>query len=649
MSARQIVATFLALILFASSSGFAGPADPPPPPPGAPPAPLGAATPSPEATPARVSYINGEVAFWRPGAEAWAPTMLNTPLAPGDALATGAGGNVEVQIGPRAFVRAAESTQIGLDGQEPDVLRLRVTAGHAALDFRELAPGQTVELETPNAVIAVARAGYYHVQVAADSTAFATYGGGSATLTPVGGATTPVAADQQVVIAGVDAPRVWVGAAPPLGAWDRWNYARTDALLGAASARYVGPGVYGADALDQYGRWRTVDTYGAVWVPTSTPTGWVPYSTGRWIHDPRFGWTWLDDAPWGWAPYHYGRWVFVGSSWAWAPGPIIVRPAYSPALVVFLGGASVSVGVSRPLCWAPLGWGEPVIPWWGRAGFIGVTTWRGWGGPRVVDNVVVNRTTVNVTSITVYRHVHVTDAVVGVPADRFARGHERPQRFTSAEVRQLTPVRGALDARPVSVAPALREPGRQPTRTSPTVAPRTNMPFSRATTPAPVAPGGGRPAIVIPEQREPQGREAERRQPGPVRARDDDRRGDRQTASPAGRVAPTQATPLPDTARPERQVGTAPPIQTAPAVRERRDTPSVRHEAPPARQAERPAVTAAPAPATRQETVRPPAPGRVAPAIQVAPRQDGGQRREREPRQGRAPGQERNDRQARRG
>ena len=116
--------------------------------------------------------------------------------------------------------------------------------------------------------------------------------------------------------------------------------------------------MYGTQELERYGSWRVAESYGPVWTPTAVPAGWVPYSTGRWIWDPVYGWTWLDDAPWGWAPYHHGRWVFLGNAWVWAPGPRIVRPVYSPALVVFLGGVSVSIG--RPVAWAPLGWG--VVP-----------------------------------------------------------------------------------------------------------------------------------------------------------------------------------------------------------------------------------------------------------------------------------------------
>jgi hypothetical protein len=463
---RRIHAVLLVLAVLLAGSGPVGAGSSAPPAPGPPPAPAAPAPAAPgaqpapaesqtdeaaEATPPRISYLHGEVSLWRPGAQDWTAAALNMPLAPGDVLYAGPAGNVEIQVGPRAFVRGAYGAQIGLDNQEPDFLQLRVTAGYAALDLRELQPGHTVELDTPGAAFTMERAGYYHAEVAADATTFRTHRGGAATMTPSGGAATPVAANQQVVVSGADAPRVEAGAAAPLSAWDRWNYQRTDYLIQPASAKYVPAGVYGGEALDQHGSWRTVETYGSVWVPAGVPAGWSPYTTGRWIWDPRFGWTWLDEAPWGWAPYHYGRWVFVGPYWAWAPGPIVVRPVYAPALVVFLGGPVV---VGHPLYWAPLGWGEPVIRWWGGPRFVGVAWWGGWGGPRVVNNVVIKRTTtVNVTNITVYRNVRVTNAVVGVPADRFGHPGVRPTRLADASVaRQLAPVRGAPDVRPVAAS-----------------------------------------------------------------------------------------------------------------------------------------------------------------------------------------------------
>jgi hypothetical protein len=70
------------------------------------------------------------------------------------------------------------------------------------------------------------------------------------------------------------------------------------------------------------------------------------------------------------------------------------------------------------------------------------------------NNVVIARTaTVNVTNITVYHNVSVTNAVVGVPAGRFGQPGVRPVRLAdAAEVRQLAPVRGALEVRPVAAS-----------------------------------------------------------------------------------------------------------------------------------------------------------------------------------------------------
>ena len=362
--------------------------------------------------------------------------------------------------------------------------------------------------------------------------------------------------------------------AAPLSTWDRWNYQRSDYLVQPASARHLSPGVYGAEALDRSGTWRTVETYGSVWVPAGVPAGWSPYTTGRWIWDPRFGWTWLDDAPWGWAPYHYGRWVHLGPEWAWAPGPVIVRPAYSPALVVFLGGPVV---VGRPLYWAPLGWGEPVIRWWGPPRVVGVAWWGGWGGPRVVNNVVVNRTTtVNVTHITTYRNVTVTNAVVGVPAERFGQGSARPTRVADAEARRLAPVAGAPEVRPVaaSLAPArgaataARPP--EAARSRPVVAtraPQDPAPTLRAqglpATPAATSPP--KPRIV----------------PAPARAATPPAPTAATAPPPRGATAPGRAAP--DSGQPpDRGAATRGPRSTgAHSDAVPSPTPSLRRQAPP--------------------------------------------------------------------
>jgi hypothetical protein len=411
-------------------------------------------------TPPRLSLTKGEVSFWRPGAQDWSQAQVNTPLAPGDLLYTGSQGNLEIQIGSRAFVRGGANTQLGLENHEPDFLQFKVTAGNASFDLRTVEPGRTVEVNTPNAAFTIEHAGYYRVNVSGERTSFITRRGGQATVTSAGGEAVVIEPSEEVVIAGTESPQVTSYAAPQLDEWDKWNYARTDHLLDAVSARYVSPGVYGVDDLDRYGTWRSVPTYGAVWVPRGVPSGWAPYSTGSWMLDPYYGWTWVDAEPWGWAPYHHGRWVSVNGFWGWAPGPVLVRPAYAPALVAFFGGpsvgVSVSIGIGPVVGWVSLGWGEPCVPWWGPTSIRHRPWWGGWGGPRVVNNVVINQTTiVNVQEINVYRNTDVRNSVVVVNENHFGRGPVKSARVTHVDKKSLRPIHAApqVTATPASFVP----------------------------------------------------------------------------------------------------------------------------------------------------------------------------------------------------
>src|SRR5712691_231893 len=110
MNTRQLVAAVSTLTIVVNGAGFvrAGSAQPVAPPDAG----AQSASQMRQGTPSRLSYLDGDVSFLRPGAQDWAAARLNTALAPGDVLYTAQRGNVEIQIGPRAFVRAAERTQI---------------------------------------------------------------------------------------------------------------------------------------------------------------------------------------------------------------------------------------------------------------------------------------------------------------------------------------------------------------------------------------------------------------------------------------------------------------------------------------------------------------------------------------------------------
>src|SRR4030095_14575017 len=103
-------------------------------------------------TPPRLGYVDGEVLFWRPGAGDWETAQVNMPLAEGDALATREG-KIELQIGGKSFVRAADGTQLRLESIEPGFTRFQVSSGYVVVDLRELRRGVTVQLDTPRGTV----------------------------------------------------------------------------------------------------------------------------------------------------------------------------------------------------------------------------------------------------------------------------------------------------------------------------------------------------------------------------------------------------------------------------------------------------------------------------------------------------------------
>jgi len=403
-------------------------------------------------TPPRLSFIDGEVSTWRPGAEDWARARPNLALAEGDALYTGNRANFELQFGSRSFVRVDENSQLSLVEQDEHRIQFKLTSGRVSFDLRSLAVGDALEVSTPNAVFVIEHPGYYRVEVDSRETHFITRRGGEATVTTADGRMLSIYPSEDIVVTAGDPVDVATYAAPAPDAWDRWNDARSDRIGESISSRYLPPDVYGAEELDHYGRWRVVPTYGPVWIPYGMSAGWVPYSTGYWVWDPYYEWTWIDDAPWGWAPFHYGRWIYIDGFWAWTPGPVVRRPVYSPALVAFMirdhdVSARLSFGLPG-VWWVALSWGEPVLPWWGLPYRRWRPYWGGWGGPRIVNNVVIKQTTIIRTEDIRFHNARLPRAILTAPADKFGRERIRANVETRYRDTDLAPVRGELPVKP---------------------------------------------------------------------------------------------------------------------------------------------------------------------------------------------------------
>ena len=454
----------------------------------------------PTATPPRLRFIDGAVSFWRPGADDWVAAQVNTPMAAGDGLYASEGSNAEVEVAGQTFMRAGAESEVGLESVDSDCLQVKVTSGHMAFDLVRLQPGRRIEIDTPNAAFTVEQGGYYRVDIDGESTALVVRRGGQARIFPAVGDAVDVGVDQKATVVGTEAPKIDIEAVPSLDAWDRWNIerrrpagkggSRPESADGSSvsenappaaapteppqpppgnaspSPQYVSDEIAGTEDLDEAGDWRPAPGYGHVWVPRDVPPGWAPYTTGHWIFDPAYGWSWVDDAPWGWAPFHYGRWAMVDGRWAWVPGPV-VAPVYAPALVAFLSNEDGGGGGSPDVGWVALGYGEPVIPWWGGAGTVGVAYWSGWGGPRIVNDEVINNTTViNVRNINItrYKNINVANAVVAVDRGHFGRAGAEVVHVARERAERLHPVRGHLEIKP---SPASLVAGRVPARRPP--------------------------------------------------------------------------------------------------------------------------------------------------------------------------------------
>ena len=396
----------------------------------------------PPARVGRIAYLAGPVSFSPAGATDWAQAPLNRPLVAGDRLWTDAGGRDEAQFGA-AIARMDAGTLLTVLAADDRTTQLQVSQGRIDLHVRRLAPGETVEVDTPNLAFVARQPGDYRLAVAPDgSTTDVTVLNGAGDVYG-DGTSLALAPGQGYRFGGQDLDNYGLLPPEPPDDFSRWALARDQRYERAIARRYVPQGVVGAEDLDDYGSWRTVPDYGTVWVPDRAPRNWAPYHAGHWTWIDPWGWTWIDDQPYGYAVSHYGRWIRTPDTWAWVPAPPRTQPVYAPALVAFVGTVLASGGRSDPgVGWFPLAPHEPYRPAY-RASPTYITNVN-------VTNTVIRQTTVvnNITNIT-YRNRNVPGAIVAMPAQQFA------QAAPTARAGLLLPP-GVARAAPVLAAPQAR-------------------------------------------------------------------------------------------------------------------------------------------------------------------------------------------------
>ena len=395
---------------------------------------------------ARLNYLQGSVSFQPAGETDWVQANPNRPLTAGDNLWTDRNSRGEMHIGSSS-IRLSSETGITFLNLDDRTVQIQLAQGAMSVHVRRLEGGDAFEIDTPNLAFTVERPGEYRVDVDPNgSTTTVTVREGEGVVTG-GGSEYHMDSGDQASFMGTDSLTFDGGHAGRFDEFDNWGRSRDEREERSQSARYVSRDVIGYDDLDDYGEWRSVPEYGTVWFPTRVAAGWAPYRYGHWVWVAPWGWTWVEDEPWGFAPFHYGRWAEVGGGWCWVPGPVVVRPVYAPALVVFVGGprfgASVSFGGGGGgVAWFPLGPREVYVPPYRTS-------------ERYVQKVNVTNTTVNVVNVTnVYNNVNVNNvtymhqnnvtAVTAVSHDTFVNARPvstavvrvNPQQIQMAEVQR---------------------------------------------------------------------------------------------------------------------------------------------------------------------------------------------------------------------
>lgn len=284
----------------------------------------------------RLSLVQGDVRFAREihgdpltdSRTAWETAQLNLPIRQGYVLATDNGrAEVEFENGAMAFLKentVLEFYDLSLrDGDRTTRLVLR--QGSASF-YVNPASGDYFSVTGGDFTVEASHKSSFRMDNYDDGSAVATLTGRIFVLHKDN--TTNLDKGQSLSVKAGNDSSLAVGRLPEEDDFDRWVSGRIDSVgtattsaLQYTSSPYYAPGF--AD-LYTYGNWFSCGGYGYGWRPFGAGFGWSPFTSGQWIWDPAFGWTWMSYQPWGWAPYHYGGWLFDTGCGGWFYSPPVL-------------------------------------------------------------------------------------------------------------------------------------------------------------------------------------------------------------------------------------------------------------------------------------------------------------------------------------
>ncbi len=322
-------------------------------------APLLAAEADPPGRVGRISLANEGTQLRIGDSVAAGGAALNWPLTTGALIETAGEARAEARIGS-TILHLDGGTSLEFIELSDERIWIRLNRGSVVLGIQNPEHAAELALDTPQGRLRVETPGSYRVDVAGGASAFSVYQG-AAYLEDAG---LMVRSGERILLPGGTDRNYLLGNAAN-DAFRQWSLNR-DQLAARGGKQYISPEMTGHEELERHGNWQETSEYGPAWFPQGMPPGWAPYRQGRWAWVAPWGWTWIDHAPWGFAPFHYGRWALIGSNWAWIPGAYVARPAYAPALIVWIGqpgrSASFSFGSAPAIGWFPLGPREIYYP-----------------------------------------------------------------------------------------------------------------------------------------------------------------------------------------------------------------------------------------------------------------------------------------------
>jgi hypothetical protein len=457
---------------------------------------------------ARLSQADGSVSFEPAGTEDWVTAVVNRPLTTGDKLWADHDSRAELHLGS-ASIRLGANTGFSFLNLDDRTAQLQLTEGTLRIRIRRLSRDEIFEVDTPNLAFNASRPGIYRINVnAAGDTTVVVVRDGEGEVTG-GGQSYVVRADETGIFTGTDQLSADIEGVGDDDDLERWSYERDRREDHSASRQYVSDEAIGYEDLDEYGGWRNTPDYGTIWFPHTTVVGWAPYRYGHWVWIAPWGYTWVDDEPWGFAPFHYGRWVVVGGSWGWVPcrpGPVgvaYVRPVYAPALVAWVGGPNIAIGVAvgggAAVGWFPLGPREVYVPSYhvSRTYVNNVNVTNTTVNTTVVNNyynnVVVNKT--NVTNVT-YVNQRVPGAVTATSTQAFTTAQPVARNVVRVDERQLA--NAQVTARTPALPPERQAfaGGGRPTQARPPQQVVTRAVVAKTAPPPPPAPVERQQALI---------------------------------------------------------------------------------------------------------------------------------------------------------